>query len=188
MYEMLWKSKLARTREMKEKYDLSLKVDRFIGRAEERARNMTPYGKYWVPRRLRAYLEARATYVRLRQPVGNVEIGDVSLNHAINKIARNNFSWKHFDEGYGGSHLRLLDDTELDRVALYLVMERDQYHGVFRGLAFAEEKKLDVVLPLRYGAFELPLEKLLSAVDKGSLKIDALCPHDYFQRTSDDFT
>jgi hypothetical protein len=167
-----------------QKYDLNLKVDRFI---EEHAKKIkgryTEIGEFGIPRNLRDYIEAKAVFAELRHPFAYTGGMDSEKAEAKNDSARRFMSWKRFDSTYW--KIALTEEEEVNEMVLFRIMERGGHaDGLIRGFGFANEMELDVNFVIQYGVDSayFPREFIEQSQDK--LNLDMMCPQRYWFRTS----
>ncbi len=174
-----------RKNDLREKYDLSLKIDRFI---KEYAKGIkgtfTDFGEYNLPKKIRNYIEAQAVFAELRHPFGSWGGREDLAGAEQNNKAKEQFSWEFFSTTYNtqgfGSCVKVIN-----LMTLYRVLERGGERAINRALEFAQDRHIDKSIPLCYGAQHLPTEQILSFMPP--LSYSALCPINYFTRESDDF-
>ena len=170
---------------LQEKYDLNLRVDRFIEDYAERIKGKyTDIGEYIIPGRLREYIEAKAVYAELRHPIISRSANEKWARDE-NAKAKELFKWEVFDLVNKVS-FPFVRDKEINTMALYRVIERGKFGiNIDRAIEFAQERGLYVGIPIRYGAYQhLSTDKLLSFIPP--LTFSTVCPKFYFNKAFDD--
>lgn len=175
------------------KYDLNHKVDTFIKEYSERLKKtggVTDIGEFYVPQRLRDFIESKAVYAELRWPYAYSSY-TMDYIRQRREDASKIFTWEKFEKFGGLDDPRMVYDAttteqEINQQALYRVIERGGARsGSRRGVLFAQEFGLDINIPVSYGV-DLSDPQLYFFLEPliPELNLETICPVGYFMRNS----